>query len=132
MPERRPPERRPPHEPTAEDEHAPFLDGPEPDWVERLHQNRKAQVKRWERVFGTGDHDAAGDGPADRTSEEAASARRGAPASRDASRKNCAYVSRTPSWIETTASRSGKRAATSARKSWIGTPTSGVKPPTWQ
>jgi hypothetical protein len=84
MPERRPPERRPPHEPPTEDEHAPFLDGPEPDWVERLHQNRKAQVKRWERVFGTGDHDAAGDGPADRTSGEAP-ARRDAPTRRGAS-----------------------------------------------
>lgn len=79
MPERRPPERRPPHEPPTEDEHAPFLDGPEPDWVERLHQNRKAQVKRWERVFGTGEPDAAGDGPAGRTSEEARARRDAAP-----------------------------------------------------
>jgi hypothetical protein len=62
MPERRrspdpSPDRAP--ERSEEDDGAPFLDGPEPDWVERLQQNRKAQVKRWERVLGTGGRDDA-------------------------------------------------------------------------
>jgi hypothetical protein len=30
-----------------------FLDEPEPEWVERLKENRKAQVKQWEQVMGT-------------------------------------------------------------------------------
>ncbi|MEX0755141.1 MAG: hypothetical protein WD556_08515 [Actinomycetota bacterium] len=55
MPERRPPEqrRRPP-----EGEPDPFLDESEPDWVARLRENRKAQVKQWEQVFGTGEEQA--------------------------------------------------------------------------
>jgi hypothetical protein len=54
MPDRDPPERdRGDARPSAEGERASFLDEPEPDWVERLTENRKQQVKRWERVFGT-------------------------------------------------------------------------------
>ena len=36
-----------------------FLDEPEPDWVDRLKENRKAQVRQWEQVLG----DAKGSDP---------------------------------------------------------------------
>ncbi|MEX2275705.1 MAG: hypothetical protein WEA10_09135 [Actinomycetota bacterium] len=40
-----------------------FLDEPEPEWVQRLKENRKEQVKQWEEVLGTEGSEVADDPP---------------------------------------------------------------------